>query len=53
MPQSETVKCNKKTDKTEAFYKMLSETKQALDGDYSVLSCDGDQWLSLCVLNLL
>ena len=34
---------NKKTDRKEAFYKMLAETKQALDKGYSVLSCDGEQ----------
>lgn len=33
---------NKKTDRREAFYKMLSETKQCLDQGYSVLSCDGE-----------
>ena len=34
---------NKKTDRKEAFYKMLYETKQALDEGYSVLSCDGER----------
>lgn len=41
--KSEAVKYNKKTDRKEAFYKMIAETKQCLDEGYSVLSCDGNR----------
>ena len=33
---------NKRSDRKEAFYKMLYETKQALDKGYSVMACDGE-----------
>ena len=41
--KSKAVQYNKKTDRKEAFYKMIAETKQALDKGYSVLSCDGNR----------
>ena len=40
--KTESVLYNKKTNRREAFYKMLSDTKHCLDKGYSVLSCDGE-----------
>ena len=41
--KSKAVEYNKKTDKREAFYKMIADTKECLDKGYSVLSCDGNR----------
>ena len=41
--KSKAVEYNKKTDRKEAFYRMIAETKECLDKGHSVLSCDGNR----------
>lgn len=43
LSKQKAVEYNKQSNRKEAFYKMLSDTKHCLDKGYSVLSCDGER----------